>query len=55
MFPVAFLAAAYYSCYEIFWWAVIEGDDPWTRKWRPENPVQSFAVLMRDLFDRTES
>lgn len=55
LFPVACVAAAYYSCYEIFWWAVVEEDTPWTRKWRAENPIQSFAVFMRGLFKRTNS
>lgn len=55
LFPMAFLAASIYSCYEIFWWAVVEGDSPWMRTIERENPIQSFASLMRDLFRHAES
>lgn len=41
LWPVAFMAAAFYSCYEVFWWAVIEEKSSWTRNLK--NPIQSFA------------
>jgi len=51
LFPLAFFAAIYYTCYEIFWWAVIEEDSPWTRSLNlgagRKNPIQDFADLCR--------
>lgn len=51
LFPIAFYAAIYYSCYEIFWWAVIEEESPWTRSLNGgagrRNPIQSFADICR--------
>jgi hypothetical protein len=47
LFPLACLAASYYICYEIFWWAVVGGFTPWMRKVRPQNPIQDFAELFQ--------
>lgn len=47
LFPIALYAAVFYSCYEIFYVYVIEGDDPWIRKHdlNRENPIQSAGSL----------
>lgn len=47
LLPVALWAAAFYSCYEIFYVYVIEGDDPWVRRHdlNRENPIQSAGEM----------
>jgi hypothetical protein len=45
LWPLAFVAATFYSCYEVFWWAVIEEKSSWTRNLK--NPIQSFAEAFR--------
>jgi hypothetical protein len=31
LLPIVLYFAIYYTCYEIFWWATVEEDSPWTR------------------------
>lgn len=31
LLPVVVYFAVFWTCYEIFWWAVIEEESPWTR------------------------
>lgn len=45
LLPVALWAAAFYSCYEIFYAYVVDGDDPWLRPLTRENPIQSAGSL----------
>jgi hypothetical protein len=47
LLPVVLYAAVLYSCYEIFYVYVVEGDDPWARRHglSRENPIQSAGSL----------
>lgn len=33
LFPLALYLAVYWSCYEIFWWAMVEEDSAFTRSY----------------------
>lgn len=47
LLPIALWVAVFYSCYEIFYAYVVEGDDPWIRHHglNRENPIQSAGSL----------
>lgn len=47
LLPVVLWAAVFYSCYEIFYVYIVEGDDPWIRRHdlNRENPIQSAGSI----------
>lgn len=53
LFPVVFYFAIYWTCYEIFWWATIEEDSPFTRSYNLgaglSTPIDDAMEFCRDL------
>lgn len=53
LFPVALYLAIYWTCYEIFWWATIEEDSPFTRSYNlgdgRSTPIEDAMKFARDL------
>lgn len=52
LFPIAFLAATFYSAYEIFWWVMVMERSPWTRGL--STPIGDAAKLLRGEFTRSK-